>query len=141
MLWISDAKDGYNSNYEGKTGDDEDNGNGEKLEKAAEVTALAADAHVTAISGAKLAAEDIGEAVKGLSRTGTVVGAIAGGVPATINIISNFENGRSQNWRDWVSVGVAGVGIAAEIFGVGEAADAVIAVGSLGWDLYTTFSN
>lgn len=69
------------------------------------------------------------------------MGAIAGGIPAAVNIISNFANGKAQNWRDLVSVGAAVVGIGAEVFGVGEVADAVIATGTLGWDLYTTFSN
>jgi hypothetical protein len=43
---------------------------------------MAADMHGTMISTAKVLAKQSGNAIKYLSRTGTVIGAIAGGAPA-----------------------------------------------------------
>jgi hypothetical protein len=80
------------------------------------------------------------KAFKAFTHSGTVVGAIAGGVPAIYKIGSNFINGKSQDWRDWASFGLAGLGVASEFTGLGEAWDGTvgvgIAAGSLGYDIW-----
>ena len=76
-----------------------------------------------------------GKAFKAFTHSGTVVGLIAGGAPAIYNIATG--NG---TWRDWVALGLAGLGAASEFTGLGEAYDGTvglgIAAGSLAYDIY-----
>jgi len=76
-----------------------------------------------------------GKAFKAFTHSGTIVGAIAGGAPAIYNIAEG--NG---SWRDWTALGFAGLGIASEFTGLGEAYDGTvglgIAAGSLTYDIY-----
>jgi hypothetical protein len=76
-----------------------------------------------------------GKAFKALTSSGTVIGAIAGGIPAVISI---YQNG--LNWRNGTALGLAALGVASEFFGVGELWDGTvgtaIAATSLSYDIY-----
>ena len=80
------------------------------------------------------------KAFKTLTRSGTVVGAIAGGIPAVWNIGNNFANGTQQNWRDWTALGFAALGLASEFTGVGElwdgSAGLIIATSAITYDIW-----
>ncbi len=77
---------------------------------------------------------------KAFTRSGTVIGAIAGGGPAIYSMWKNYHEGKSQDWRDYASLGLAGLGIASEFFGIGELWDGTvgvgIAAGSLSYDVW-----
>ncbi len=85
----------------------------------------------TVLTGAKIE----GKAFKYLTGSGTVVGAIAGGIPAAISI---YHNG--LNWRNGTAAGLAVLGVVSEFTGLGEAWDGTvglgIAAGSLGFDIW-----
>lgn len=110
------------------------------LANLSKAVTIGADSHATAIGFAKVLSKDAGAALKGLSRTGIVVDAIAGGIPASINLISSFRNGEIGSLHDWVSFGIAGLGVLSEFTGLGEGYDGsvglIIAGGSLIYDTY-----
>jgi hypothetical protein len=85
----------------------------------------------TVLTGTKIE----GKAFKYLTGSGTVVGAIAGGIPAAISI---YQNG--LNWRNGTAAGLAVLGVVSEFTGIGEAWDGTvglgIAAGSLGFDIW-----
>lgn len=126
---------GYEVNDKGVTGDDSKS----KGEKAAEAVGLAGDVSTAALATAKIAAKDAVEAAKALSQSGTVIGAIAAILPAVVNIISNFAEGKSQKVGDYIGIGVGVVGILSEYTGLGELYDgyvgAAIGIGSVGYDI------
>ena len=97
------------------------------LDKAATGIGLATDFHGVPVTAAKLAASEGTEALKMLSRSGTVVGAIVSGVPAGYNIIKDIRNGGISNThlKGWGALVLAGGGVAVEFFGVGETWDIV----------------
>jgi hypothetical protein len=110
------------------------------LEKPTLAIALAADSHGSMISTANIFSKEAGLALKGLSRTGTVVGMIAGGVPAVYNIAKNFYSGNHQNWKDWAGFGLAALAGFSEFTGLGEIYDGTvgltIATANLSYDIY-----
>ena len=102
-----------------------------------------ADGINTPISIARVALGESGAALKMFTRTGTVIGAIAGGVPAAIHMWNN-----GLNWSDGLAVGLSVAGITAEFFGVGEIWDSVaipvtvgITVGTVSSDVYNVIQN
>ena len=79
-----------------------------------------------------------GDAFKVFTRSGTVVGAIAGGGVAIYNIAQT-----GGSWGDWASLGLGVVGVVSEFTGVGELWDSIaipvsigIAVGTVSVDVY-----
>ncbi|WP_158800611.1 DUF6443 domain-containing protein [Pedobacter sp. L105] len=118
----------------------------ESLSKAADAIGLAADFHSVPFTAVKLITEDGSKALKMLTRSGTVVGAVAGGVPAGYNIIKDWHNGgiRSTHAKDWVNLGLAAGGVTVEFFGVGETWD-LIGAGITGAtaivDIHSAFSD
>ena len=109
-------------------------------EHLSESVVIAADSHGTLMNLANVLSKDAGRALKGLTRTGTVVGAIAGGIPASMNLIHSFENGEIGSLHDWASFGLAALGVVSEFTGLGEAYDGsvglIISGGSLIYDAY-----
>ncbi len=75
------------------------------------------------------------KAFKAFTHSGTVIGAIAGGIPAVISI---YHNG--LNRRNGLAAGFAVLGVISEFFGVGEAWDGTVGFGiasfSLGFDIW-----
>lgn len=139
-FYMSDAKvqsllNSFNANPWNAGIDLEEQGN-DYLERTAQATVLGADVFGVSNSSIKLAAKDAKVALKGLSRTGTVIGAIAGGLPAGAHLLNSWSNGEIGDWHDWTSVGLAGLSIAAEAFGWGEVWDLTIAGGSMIYDIY-----
>jgi RHS repeat-associated protein len=126
--------------YTSPTSDDESE-EVDPLEKPSVVVTLAADTYGTALAGANVLAKQAGTAFKVLTRSGTVVGAIAGGAPAVYNIITNFMNHKSQSLKDWAGFGLAVVGVVSEFTGLGELYDGTVGLGvaavSLGYDVYS----
>lgn len=115
-------------------------GGGESKDKIAEkvttgMDALGASMSVSnAVNIATVGIKFEGVALKAITGSGTVIGAIAGGVPAARNLINN---GWSN--KEGVKVGIAILGLAAEFTGLGETYDgtvgAAITVGSLLYDI------
>jgi RHS repeat-associated protein len=109
--------------------------NGEIVEHAAEAVGLGADVNMIFLSGGKFLVNESGTIFKGFTATGTVVGAIAGGVPALYNIFTK----KGGDWKDWGALGLSVAGVFSEFIGVGEVWDAVavpIAVASTTLDIY-----
>ena len=101
---------------------------------------LGADSYGIVTSSAKVLVEGVS---KGLTRSGTVVGAIVGGVPASINIYNSIASGQAPNVDDIAAVVLATGGVAVEFFGIGEVWDTVglgIAIGSTSLDIYEAAS-
>ena len=130
---INSASQGGNSNSTGSEGFDY-----EKLESAIVtgtdsygVALTKANVINTVLTGSKIE----GKAFKYLTGSGTVVGAIAGGIPAAISIYNN-----GLNWRNGTAAGLAVLGVVSEFTGLGEAWDGTvglgIAAGSLGFDIW-----
>ncbi|MEI7595984.1 MAG: RHS repeat-associated core domain-containing protein [Bacteroidota bacterium] len=112
---------------------------GETFKHVVEATGLGADAMNTPISITKAVLKESGKALEGFTRTGTVIGAIAGGGPAIYNIATNHGG----NWKDWAALGLSVAGVTSEFFGVGEIWDSVaipvtvgVTVGTVGFDVY-----
>ena len=76
-----------------------------------------------------------GNAVKAFTRSGTVIGAIAGAVPA---IYSMTQNG--VTWRNSAQLGLAVLGVVSEFTGLGELWDGTVGLGiaaaSVSYDIY-----
>lgn len=81
------------------------------------------------------------DALEGLSRTGTVVGAIAGGVPSLVNIIVDVHNGESVKVRDVINVTVAAGAVFVEFSGLGEAYDGTVGLITAGVGLVNDIIN
>ncbi|MDO6430193.1 DUF6443 domain-containing protein [Flavitalea sp. BT771] len=122
------------SNHNTESG--ESGESGIDLEKSATATGMAIDFHNAAVTATKILAEDTKAALKGLSRTGTVAGAIVGGGFSLYNLAKSWSKGEIGSWTDWAGVGLAGLGLASEFIGIGEVADGVIATSSIGLDIY-----
>jgi RHS repeat-associated protein len=116
-----------------------DDGNND-LKHLATAIVIGADSHATAIGVGRVLSKEAGVALEGLSKTGTVVGAIAGGVPEAINLAHSFQNGEIGSLHDWASFGLAALAVVSEFSGLGEAYDGsvglVIAGGTLIYDAY-----
>ncbi|MET4083347.1 hypothetical protein ABIB40_003318 [Pedobacter sp. UYP30] len=116
---------------------------------AAAAVGLAADSHIlggagaTALNFAASGEAIEGAAFKAFTGSGTVIGMVAGGLPAGYNIYQSFENGGHGSSADWIALGLAGLAGAAEFTGLGEAYDGTvgvgIAAGTLGYDAYEAY--
>ena len=94
---------------------------------------LGADVYTAPISISRaIVSKAAGDAFKAFTRSGTVVGAIAGGIPAAINMWNN-----GFNWSDAATLLIAGGGIIAEFTGAGEAWDSVAIPVSIGVSVVT----
>lgn len=83
------------------------------------------------LQGAKIESK----AFEAFTHSGTVVGAIAGGIPAVVSIYNN-----GLNWRNGTAASLAILGVAAEFTGLGEALDGTVGLGvavvSLSFDVW-----
>lgn len=100
---------------------------------------LGADAMNAPISISRSALGDSGMILKGFTRTGLVIGVIAGGVPAAYRIFDDLCNGTPVEGEDLIAITLAALGIACEYTGLGECWDAValISAGTVAFDVYT----
>ncbi len=126
----------YNNSY-----NPEENDEGNNLVRGLKTgVVLGAGSYDVTTSTIKAMASDASKSIEVLSKTGTVVGAIVGGVPSAINLVQSWSNGEIGSVKDYVGVGLAAVGVVAEFTGIGEAWDGTvgvaIAVGSLAHDFW-----
>ena len=81
------------------------------------------------------------DALEGLSRTGTGIGVLAGGVRSGLNIVYNLLNGERVETRDVVNVVMAvGAGFV-EFSGLGEAYDGTVGLIAAGASLVNDIIN
>ncbi len=88
-------------------------------DKVGTAVGLGADFHGAIIGSAANAVKDASKALAPLSRGGTIIGTIVGGVPAAIHIYQQLRAGYEPHWQDVLALTLSIAGIAAEASGVG----------------------
>jgi threonine dehydrogenase-like Zn-dependent dehydrogenase len=103
-------------------------------EEALEAVNLAGDVQVVTYNGIQYATE--AEAVlTGLGRGFTLVTVLAGGLPAAWKILKALFTGGEISFNDVVSLILALIAAAALIWGIGELAELLLAIGATMWDI------